>query len=362
MQIIQDRRNLHKIPELEKDLPETFAYLENALFPLSCKIIPLGNAGLCAFFDFGKKTSIAFRADCDALPILEKTGAKYASCHAGVMHACGHDGHMAIGLEMARRLDKKKSLPHNVLLVFQAGEESPGGAKDICHTGIFETYHVEAIFGLHIWPGLAPGQLFTRKNELMARNSEVNIDVFGKSAHIGRAFEGIDALCAGTELYRRAVAMEQALPKEVFRLLKFGHMESGTVRNAISAHTRIEGSLRAYQDGVFESLQNGLYQIGQDIEAEFGCTVTISMSEGYPAVLNPPALCDRVKEIVDFSCLDAPCMTAEDFSFYQQCVPGLFFFLGIGDTPALHCDKFDFDDSLLVKGAEFFEKLAEEFV
>ena len=362
MDIIASRRALHRIPEVEKDLPKTFAFLENALSRLPCQVISLGKDGLCAFFDFGRAAAIAFRADCDALPIAEKNETAYTSCHPGRMHACGHDGHMAILLELARRLSQKTSLPHNVLLVFQSGEESPGGAKDICCSGIFEQYRVEAIFGLHLWPGLEPGKVFSRKNELMARSCEVNVDVYGKSAHIAKAAEGIDALYAGMELYRRAVAMEQALPEGIFRLLKFGRMESGTVRNAISAHTRIEGSLRAFQDDVFEGLQNGLRKIGQDIQRSFGCTVTIAMTDGYPAVLNPEALYERAKKAVPFADLDRPSMTSEDFSWYQRRLPGLFFFLGIGDTPALHADTFDFDDRLLEKGADFFERLAENFV
>ena len=362
MQIVQDRRNLHRIPELTKDLPKTFSYLEATLSPLPCQIISLGKDGLCAFFDFGRDTAIAIRADCDALPIRENSGAEYASCHPGQMHACGHDGHMAILLELARRLSKKEDLPHNILLVFQPDEEGQGGAKDICATGIFEKYHVEAIFGLHLWPGLEAGKVFSRKNELMARSCEGDIDVYGKSAHIAKAREGIDALLAGTQLLHRAVAMEQALPSHIFRLLKFGKLESGTVRNALSAHTRIEGSLRAFQDEIFEGLQTGLREIGRDIEAEFGCRVEIAMNDGYPAVMNPERLYHRVKQAVAFSDLAEPYMTAEDFSWYQKRLPGMFFFLGIGDTPALHADNFDFDDSLLARGADFFEHLAEDFL
>ncbi len=362
MQITAHRRALHQIPEVGKDLPQTFAYLEHCLKQLPCRVISLGRDGLCAFFDFGKESSIAFRADCDALPIQEKTGVGFASCHEGNMHACGHDGHMAILLELADRLSKKETLPHNILLVFQPDEEGQGGARDICASGVFEACHVEAIFGLHVWPGLEEGKVFSRKNELMPRSCEVDIDIYGKSAHIAKASEGIDALFAGTEFYRRAVDLEQALPKHIFRLLKFGRMESGTVRNAISAHTRIEGSLRAFQDDVFEVLQKGLREIGKDIEEEFGCTITVSMNDGYPAVWNPDDLYARTKQAVAFSDLDAPFMTAEDFSWYQRSLPGMFFFLGIGDTPALHADNFDFDDTLLIKGADFFEHLAENFL
>lgn len=359
MDVIADRRALHRIPELEKELPETFRYLKNALVPLRCQVFAPENQGLCAWFDFGQEDAIAFRADADALPIQERTGADYASRHSGVMHACGHDGHMAILLELARRLSKKQALPHNVLLVFQPAEETTGGAKDICQTGIFEKYHVQAIFGLHLWPGLEKGVIYSRKGELMARSCEVDIDIFGKSAHIAKAAEGIDALAAAVELYRRAVAMEQALPSNVFRLLKFGKMESGTARNAISAHTHMAGSLRAFQDEIFSGMQSGLIKICRDIETSCGCTVKLHMNSGYPAVMNPEPLYTKVSAVLPFLALEAPSMTAEDFSWYQQYLPGMFFFLGLGDVPPLHADTFDFDDSILQKGADFFEKLAE---
>ncbi|MGM9588691.1 MAG: amidohydrolase [Faecousia sp.] len=358
MQIIQDRRALHQIPELDMALPKTVAYLKNALAPLNCRVFSPIPEAVCAWFDFGAQTALAFRADMDALPIAEVNETDYASRHPGNMHACGHDGHMAILLELGRRLSRRRENKHNILLVFQPAEETTGGAKNICDSGVFRDYRVEAIFGLHLWPGLPKGVISSRCQELMARSSEVNVEIFGKSAHIARSWEGCDALAAGTEFYRRAVAMERSLPDSVFRLLKFGHFESGTVRNALSAYTRMEGSLRAFQDEIFEQLRQGMYDIGRDIEAETGCTVQLQFSTGYPAVLNPPALYQRARNCVDFPELDAPSMTAEDFAFYQRTLPGLFFFLGTGDSPALHTSCFDFDESILEKGADFFEKLA----
>ena len=362
MQIYADRHALHRIPELELDLPKTQEYLLQALSGLNCRTFsPLGSA-LCAFFDFGKEEAIAFRADMDALPISEKTGAPYASTHPGIMHACGHDGHMAILLELARRLSEKESLRHNVLLIFQPGEESPGGAKGICDTGVLEEHKVKAVFGLHLWPDLAKGNVFSRRNELMARASEVTLDIYGKSAHIAKAAEGIDSLMAGAEFYTRAMEMERQIPAGVFRLLKFGKFHSGTARNALSAHTHLEGSLRAFQDEIFETMAGSLRDIAADVERKYGCGLTLHIADGYPAVLNADAVFDAVQRCVPVQELAEPCMTAEDFSWYQKHVPGMFFFLGLGDTPALHADTFDFDESILTKGADFFEALAENFV
>ena len=336
-------------------------YLYQALAGLKCRVFAPMESALCAYFDFGADSAIAFRADCDGLPIEENTNLDFASCHPGRMHACGHDGHMAILLELARRLNKKKSLSKNVLLIFQPGEESPGGARYLCETGMFSNFNVDAVFGLHLWPGLEKGTVFTRENELMSRSCEINVDIYGKSAHIAKAKDGIDALAACMEFYRRATALEQALPPEVLRLVKFGHMEAGTGRNAIAAEAHLEGSLRAFQDPVFEGLRECLYKLAKDIGREFGCTVELSMSEGYPAVMNDPDLGRRVKGMVDLQDLEEPSMTSEDFSFYQKQVPGIFFFLGLGDTPALHSRDFHFEEELLVTGADFFEKLAENY-
>ena len=361
MQIIQDRRALHRIPELGCDLPETLDYVKKSLSGLNCRVFSPIEGALCAFFDFGAEKALAFRADMDALPIQEVNETAYKSLHPGKMHACGHDGHTAMLLELARRLNRKQTNPWNVLLVFQPAEETIGGAKLICGTGVFAQYHVEAIFGLHLWPGLEAGAIFSRKNELMARASEINVDIYGKSAHIAKASEGVDAIAAGAEFYRRAMTMEAALPEHIFRLLKFGKFESGTVRNALSAHTHMEGSLRAFQDEIFEGMKEDLDTIGRELEAEYGCRVEIDINSGYPAVLNPGDLCDRVKQVVDFTELDEPYMTAEDFAFYQRKLPGMFLFLGTGDGPALHTCNFDFDESILEKGAAFFETLAVSF-
>ena len=361
MQIISDRRALHRIPELDRCLPETLRYLRGALDGLGCRVFSPMEGALCAWFDFGGERAIAFRSDADALPIAEKTGAEYASQHPGKMHACGHDGHMAILLELARRLDRKTGPKRNILLVFQPAEETTGGAKDLCQTGIFEKYGVEAIFGLHLWPGLESGVVASRKNEMMSRSCEVTVDITGRSAHIAKAAQGIDALKAGVEFYRRAMELERGLPGDVFRVLNFGKMESGTVRNAVSGHTRLEGTLRAFQDEIFDGLRGGILDAAKQVERETGCTVEVRMNDGYPAVMNPAGLYDRVKQTVDFRELEAPSMITEDFSWYQRSLPGMFFFLGTGDTPALHADTFDFNEGVLLKGADFFEKLAENF-
>ena len=262
-------------------------------------------------------------------------------------------------LELARRLDRMAALPQNILLVFQPAEETTGGARDLCQTGIFQEYGVEAIFGMHLWPDLPSGVIASRRNEMMSRSCEVSVTITGRSSHIAKAEEGLDALAAGVEFYRRAVALEKELSPDIYRLLKFGRMESGTVRNAVSGKTVLLGSLRAFQDEVFFGLQEGLRAIGRDIEKETGCTVDVHANDGYPAVWNPDELFDRVRNAgVDFEILDKPVMISEDFSWYQRHLPALFFFLGCGPAPALHADDFTFDESILTVGADFWKKIA----
>ena len=361
MQIITDRRALHQIPELDRDLPKTMAYLRNSLKKLNCRVFSPMEGALCAFFDFGAEKAIAFRSDADALPITERADHLYVSNHPGRMHACGHDGHMSIALELARRLNGKQGLKRNVLIVFQPAEETTGGAKDLCDTGIFTLYNVEAIFGLHLWPGVEAGAIYSRANEMMSRSCEVKLNITGKSAHIAKADEGIDAMAAGVEFYQRARAMEAALPKHIYRILNFGKFRSGTVCNAVAGEAALEGSLRAFQDEIYFSLRDGLKKIAAEVEESTGCKLELGLGGGYPAVMNPPELFEKVMDIAPFRVLDAPSMITEDFSWYQRTIPGLFFFLGTGNGPALHSDNFDFPEEILISGADFFEKIAEEY-
>ena len=361
MQIIKDRRALHRIPELDRNLPKTMAYLRQSLEKLNCQVFSPMEGALCAYFDFGAERAIAFRSDADALPIAERADHDYISTHPGQMHACGHDGHMSIALELARRLSGKQRMKRNVLVVFQPAEETTGGARDLCDTGIFTLYNVEAIFGLHLWPGVEAGAIYSRANEMMSRSCEVKLRVLGKSAHIAKARKGIDAMAAGVEFYQKARALERSLPENVYRILNFGKFQSGVVCNAVAGEAVLEGSLRAFQDEIFYSLQDGLKQIAAQVEQNTGCTLELSLGDGYPAVMNPPDLFDRIMEIAPFRTLEDPSMITEDFSWYQRNLPGVFFFLGTGSSPALHSDHFDFPEEILIRGAEFFEKIAEEY-
>lgn len=357
-QIVADRRALHRIPELDRDLDRTMAYLRGALQGLRCKLFaPIPNA-LCAFFDNGRGHAVAFRSGADALPVHERSFLPFASEIPGQMHSCGHDGQMAMLLELARRMEDVRA-GSDVLLIFQPAEETTGGARDICKSGVFEAHRVEAIFGLHLWPELPLGVIASREKEMMSRSCEVTVDIAGRSASVARAGEGLDALRAGFEFYRRAQAAEAAWPPEMYRLLHFGRMESGCQCNVVSDHTRMEGTLRAFQDEVFFGILDELGRAAEEISAESGCKIELETSMGYPPVLNPPELYRRVRNSgVEFQELDCPEMITEDFSWYQRHVPGMFFFLGIAPCPALYADDFNFDERALDVGADFLEQLA----
>ncbi|MDR0840844.1 MAG: amidohydrolase [Christensenellaceae bacterium] len=360
--LTQYRRALHRIPELDSALPQTAQYIRGALSGLPCRVTePIENA-VCAFFDAGKADTIAFRADMDALPIAEQTGQPYASCIAGQMHACGHDGHMALLLALAQTIGARlQALPHNVLLLFQPAEETTGGAKRLCESGVLEQYAVRRLFALHIWPGLPAGELAAKPGAMMAQSSEVSVHIAGKSVHIAKAAEGADALLAGARFLCDAYAMAQnEFPPDEPRLLKFGYLHSGTVRNALSADTELLGSLRSFDAGVFAQMKLRLREIADALQKETGCAFNIHINEGFPPTLNDPALYARVMAHLGAEAprlLAAPSMTSEDFSFYGQRVPTLFAFLGAGDTAPLHANTFDFDEKILLNGLAYYERL-----
>ena len=357
------RRALHRIPELDNQLPETTAYVRAILEALPCQVFSPITGSVCAFFDAGKQEAVAFRADLDALPVTEATGLPYASEYPGRMHACGHDGHTAMALALAEfTAEHLAELPRNVLFLFQPAEETTGGARQLCESGVLEHYRVRRIFGLHLWPGLPAGTVASRPGPLMARANEVTVTVTGKSVHLSRASEGRDALTAGVAYLQRAYAMVDQLPPEELRVLRFGKMVSGTVRNAVSGQTVLEGSLRTYREETFLFCRQKLRDIGEAVAAETGCGVEVHLNEGYPAVWNQEALyelvCGQLGDLAPQT-LEAPALAAEDFSFYQQQVPGVFFFLGTGNTAELHSPEFSFDDaSILPKGVDFLTRLA----
>jgi amidohydrolase len=365
------RRDLHQIPELGFDVLKTKDYIVKVLQQYRCKITEVCGTGICAFFQSEQKQNqggfmetVAFRSDMDALPIVEQTNAPYCSCHEGKMHACGHDGHMAMLLALAGELNERiESLSCNVLLIFQPAEETTGGAGDICATGILSDYSVKKIYGIHLWPMIKKHAIASRPGEFMAKSSEIDIEIRGKSAHCAEAEEGIDALWIGCKLLNDLYEMVQnELAKQAFCLLKFGKLTSGTVRNAISDRTELQGTLRCFDMETFHYVLKRMDEIAANYEQKYLCSITVKHTEGYPPVINDPNLFEESRKALqefDFTIFEKPFMLAEDFSFYQQKVPGLFLFLGTGTSIPLHNNKFDFDEEILETGVQVYLKLLE---
>ena len=367
-EIIQYRRDLHQIPELGFCVYKTNTYVHNVLQSLNCSVENILETGIIAYFDFGKEETIAFRADMDALPITEKTGLPFASVHEGCMHACGHDGHMASLLGFAKILDAYKrnnlDVKHNALLLFQPAEEIIEGALKICKTDIFNQYHVKAIYGLHLWPMLEAGEIASRPGPMMAKSTAVDVTFEGVSAHCGDPDKGVDALEAACRFVTEIYTFKSLHIKER-SVLKFGKMESGTVRNAISPFTTLHGTIRTFQEKTWDALVKAMTDLGSKLETQYGVKFDLDVSHSHPAVLNHEDLYTQVRPALmklRFSELEKPVMIAEDFSFFQEKVPGVFFFLGTGTHIPLHADTYDIDESSLITGPKLFETLFKETV
>ena len=347
------RRDLHQIPETSYTELKTKQYILSVLSRFDCEITEVLTTGVCAYFDAGKPYTLAYRADMDALPIQEETGRSFTSLHPGVMHACGHDGHMAMLLGFAEELNHmdRHQWKNNILLVFQPSEETVGGADPICRSGIFERYNTKAIYGTHVWPFLPAGVIGSRKNEMMAHASEVTITVHGKSTHAAKPKEGIDALGICADLLCRLYNMEKEIDPAQYRILKFGKLHAGTVRNILPDTAVMEGSYRSFQDETFDHMIHQTEKIISELMEQTGCTIDFEHTEGYPAVMNHAGLFDQVTQMLpDLQILKEPQMIAEDFAFYQKKMPGVFFFLGTGTGIALHNCHFDFDEQILQSG------------
>ena len=361
--IIEYRRALHRIPELDFDLPKTRAFLTEVLKPLGCELKDLGKPGFVAYFNNHKEKTLAFRSDMDAIPIDEPEGSEFRSIHKGAMHACGHDGHMAMLLGLAEWLSvNSEKINVNVLLVFQAAEETTGGAQMICDTGIFDEYKPSKIYGIHLWPQVPKGQINCRPGGFMAGTYVVTIDIEGRAAHIAEYAKGIDALEAGCMLVNKAYEFEASLPKDIFRLLRFGEFNSGTANNVIAEKTRITGAIRAYDDETFVALEKGILDAAGEAELKTGASIGMHKSEGYPPVVNPQDLYNETKEKLSsagfvWNELTEPLLLAEDFSHYQRILPGLYMHLGTGVDTKLHNPDYTLDESVLLTGVNIFRAL-----
>ena len=361
------RRDLHRMPELGYRERDTQAYILEKLSAFSPdSLTTIADTGVKAvFLAPGQcERTMAFRADIDALAISEQTGADYASRREGTMHACGHDGHTAALLGFAKLVFANRSaLTQNVVLLFQPAEEQIGGAARMVREGALIHPKVDRIFGLHVWPDVPSGMIGLREGPMMAQTCEFDITVHGKSAHGASPNKGADAIVASAEIISalQTVVTRSIGPQER-ALLTIGRIEGGQARNIIADRVVMNGTVRTFKDSVHEHVKHRIRDIldGMEKVSEVRCDFDEVMH--YPVLSNPRSLVDFVLSLTerDGVMVMDEIMAAEDFSFYQQYVPGLFFLLGVGNerhAEPLHSPRFDFDEADLLGGIEVYRRI-----
>lgn len=364
------RQDLHRIPEICLKEHKTSAYLREKLISFGYEPFSLLETDVLVYIDKGFDETIAFRSDIDALPVLEDTGVDFKSEHEGFMHACGHDGHMAMLLSFAEYLSGNlDKLTKNILLIFQPAEESIGGAKLLCEKGLLKDRFVKAVFGIHVFPDLPEGTLGSRPGEFMAMASEVNVEVIGKTAHGAMPQFGIDSnmILAKLLIEFQQIQTRMLSPLE-YSIITFGKMEGGFVRNVVSGSARMEGTVRAFNKETFQKILSSMKDVCVGFEKAYGCTINFDYTDGYLAVINDKELYKRFKKAnkdIPLHEFDKPLMIAEDFSFYQDEVPGVFYYVGIrneekGYVHALHNSKFNFDEKALELGLITYKNILRE--
>lgn len=362
------RRDLHRIPELSFEEYETAEYIENYLTELGIRHEKkIAKTGVVAFFE-GKSNedTIAFRADMDALSIEEKNDIYFKSTKEGKMHACGHDGHMAILLCLAKYLAKnKEKLNSNVLLIFQPAEEGPGGALPIIDEGVLEKYKVREIYGLHILPDIEEGVIGIREGEVMAQTGEFDIEIKGKSAHAAQPDKSIDSMVVMSELILgfQSIVSRNIDPIEA-AVLTVGKVVAGDRRNIIANTAVLEGTLRSFKTNVYSRIKERMRDYTEGLEHIHSCNIELVFRDMYPPVINDKRLTQHLIENLHESEIQIiePLMLAEDFSYYQRVVPGVFFFLGANNSKKnflypLHSDRFNFDEKILIDGLNVYAKI-----
>ncbi len=364
----QYRKDLHQIPELEFDLYKTSLYVKEALLNMGYDIYPTAKTGWLAYKKGKKETSIAFRTDMDGLPILEKSDSPYPSIHIGKMHACGHDGHMAMMLGFADYLKDLELINESILLIFQPAEEYPGGAKVIIDEGVLEKFLVRKIFGIHLYPNLDEGTYGLVKGPMMAKNGEFNISISGISAHGAEPHKGVDAIVAASHLITQIhTIISRNIDPQEQGVITVGMVDGGEARNVIAQEVKIKGTMRAFDEEVFQHMKQRFTQMIKGVEISFNVKIDYEIMELYPVLCNDPDTVSFIESTLDDDYqYIKPLMASEDFAFYLKKVPGMFTMLGTknekkGYIHPLHSCYFNFDEKVLIKGVDLYIKIAKAY-
>jgi amidohydrolase len=318
----------------------------------------------------GEGPSIALRADMDALPLREESGVAWTSEHAGVMHACGHDGHMAVLLGVARWLaENKKAYPGSIKLIFQPAEETGLGAPFLIREGVLKNPDVAAIFALHGWPELPVGTLAIPDTAIMAAVDNFDITLKGVGGHGAMPHLARDPVVAAASLITAAQTLvsRRASPLDA-AVLTFGNVAAGKTYNVIPETVLLRGTLRTLNPVLRETLRADFEALIAHTASAHGITSSIEWVEACPATINDPAMAalarDGVRTALGDGCLRSvpPSMGGEDFSYFLQEIPGAYFWLGLGmDRGGLHNPRFDFNDAAMANGIAAFAGIVERF-
>lgn len=368
--LVELRHALHQCPELSGAEERTSALMAERLRGIGLKVrTGVGGHGVVADLVGGLPgRRIALRADMDALPVVERTGCPYASRYAGVMHACGHDGHMAILLGVARVLaGRARSLRGSVRFLFQPAEETINGALHMCQAGALDG--VDAIVALHGWPRLPVGRVAVAPGVHMASADMFRMVVRGVGGHAGYPHEAVDPIVVAANIVTAAqtVVSRQIDPLEP-AVLTFGKLAAGSAPNVIPGEAEMLGTYRALSEEVRLRIAERLCRVASNVCAAFGAEFTYERMPGPPPLANHPAIAalvaDAARDTLSADGVETemhPSMIGEDFAEYLQTVPGAMFRLGLGDTAPVHSDLFDFNDRAIPVGIEVLCRTALRF-
>lgn len=363
-ELIKIRRKIHSNPELGFKEHQTALFIYNYLKKIGIKKIKKDviTTGVVALIEGKKDTkkTIAIRADMDALPITEETGATYASKRKGVMHACGHDGHIAILLVAARILYKmRKTLPGNIKLIFQPAEEMLGGGKKMVESGVLKDPEVDAIVALHLWMDFHTGEVGIKSGPVMAAMDKIDITVIGKESHGAMPHQGIDAITCISELI---LSLQTIISREIDPLepavLTFGQINGGSAYNILANQVDIKGTSRTFKKEIRDLILNKIKIKAEKITSSYNTEVAVDINPLYPVTYNSDYIINIIKnnpgdyKLKEFN---KPFLSSEDFSYYLQEVPGVLLFVGAQNddknyTYPLHHSKFNFDEEALLVG------------
>jgi amidohydrolase len=379
-QLVALRRQLHQHPELgfqERLTAETIAKkLTEWQIPHQ---IGIAKTGIVAMIQ-GRKTSfrlktLAIRADMDALPIQEANDVPYKSQHDGIMHACGHDGHVAIALMTAYYLSQHQNdFAGMVKIIFQPAEEGPGGAKPMIDEGVLANPDVNAIIGLHLWNNLPLGTIGVRSGALMAAVELFNLRIQGKGGHGAMPHQTVDSIVVASQI---VTALQTIVARNVnpieSAVVTVGQFNAGTARNVIADTASLTGTVRYFNPDLTDFFQQRIEAIVAGICASYGATYQLEYTKLYPPVINDPKITDLVRSVAT-DLVETPlgvvpeCQTmgGEDMSFFLQAIPGCYFFLGAANPDRAlayphHHPRFDFDEAALATGVEMFVRCVEKF-